>query len=260
MIEFPPLLNPGDKIGLIPPASKIAVTYISNAKVLLESWGLDVVLSSNCNRSFHEFAGTDSERLQALQEFLDNKEIKSIFCARGGYGTSRIIDQLELNKFKKSIKWIIGFSDITILLNKLFLNQISSIHGPMPINFSETGASESLKILRQFLFDGSYPEITFNTRSENIPGYAEGPLVGGNLSMLIHSIGTSTHINTEGKILVIEDIDERLYRIDRMVIHLQRAGVFDGLKGLIVGHFSRIDDTRTFGYSLHEIILKHTQK
>jgi len=258
MIRLPPFLKDSDKVGIIPPASKIATSHIVKARKLLESWGLEVILSSNFNSSHFQFAGTDSERLVALQTFLDDKEIKAIFCARGGYGTSRIIDQLDLSQLKKSLKWVIGFSDITILLNKLFLNHISCIHGPMPLNFFEKDSLESLDILRCFLFEGSYPEITFKTRSSNKPGYAEGPVVGGNLSLLTNSIGTVTNIDTHGKVLFIEDVDEKLYRIDRMIVQLKRAGILEGLRGLIVGHFARIDDRKKFGYSLQEIILGHT--
>jgi muramoyltetrapeptide carboxypeptidase len=191
---------------------------------------------------------------------MDDKELKGIFCARGGYGTSRIIDRLDLTEFKKSLKWVIGFSDITVLLNKLFLNHIGSIHGPMPLNFFEEKAKESLQILKQFLFEGLYPEIRFESITANKPGLAEGQVIGGNLSMLINSIGTPTNVNTEGKILFIEDINERLYRIDRMIVHLKRAGIFEGLKGLMVGHFSKIEKQKDFGYSIHEIFLSHTEQ
>jgi len=260
MVNFPPLLKPSDKIGIIPPASKISTSYIYNAKNLLESWGLDVVLSSNYKSEHFTFAGTDRERREALQEMLDNEGIRCIFCARGGYGTSRIIDELDFTKFMRKPKWIIGFSDITILLSKLYLNQIGSIHGPMPLNFTEKHAEESLHILHQFLFKGVYSEIKFGTASANKPGYAEGEIIGGNLSMLIHSFGTSTHLNTKNKILFIEDIDERPYRIDRMIVHLKRSGIFEDLRGLIVGHFSKIDNHTDFGYAIHEIILSHTEK
>jgi muramoyltetrapeptide carboxypeptidase len=260
MIKFPPLLKPSDKVGIIPPASKISLSNINSAKALLESWGLDVALSSNYNSEYYIFAGTDNERRQALQEMLDDREIKCIFCARGGYGTSRIIDQLDFAPLKKNPKWIIGFSDITILLNKLFLNQIGSIHGPMPLNFRENDAEASIRILKRFLFEGTYPVIEFESVSKNKPGFAEGCIVGGNLTMLINSIGTSTHVNTKDKILFIEDIDEKLYKIDRMIVHLKRAGIFEDIKGLIVGHFSKIDNQKDFGYSISQIILSHTEK
>jgi muramoyltetrapeptide carboxypeptidase len=260
MIKFPPFLNSTDKIGIVPPASKISLSYIHSAKSLLESWGVEVVLSSNYDRMHFEFAGTDTERLQALQQMLDDKKIKCIFCARGGYGTSRIIDMLDLTLFKKNPKWIIGFSDITVLLNKLFIDHIGSIHGPMPLNFVESGATDSLQILRRFLFEGTYPEIHFKSPGTNKPGFAEGQILGGNLTMLTNSIGTSTHVNLKDKILFIEDIDERIYRIDRMIIHLKRSGMLKDLKGLVIGHFTKIDDPTNFGYSINEIILSHTEE
>jgi muramoyltetrapeptide carboxypeptidase len=259
MIEFPPFLNPFDKVGIVPPASRISISNLSHARKVLESWGLEVILSSNCERNYFEFAGKDDERLQALQQFLDHREIKCIFCARGGYGMSRIIDQIDLNYFKKSPKWVIGFSDITILLNKLYLNKIGSIHGPMPLNFSEDNANGSLQILKNFLFEGVYPDISFKTIFKNKPGSAEGQLIGGNLTMLTNSIGTPTDINSTGKILFIEEVDERLYRIDRMIIQLKRTGKFDGLKGMIIGQFTKVDNQKAFGYSLNEIVLKHTE-
>jgi len=259
MIEFPPFLKPSDKVGIIPPASRIPISYINHAIKVLESWELEVILSSNYADNYFEFAGKDEERLQGLQEFFDHSEIKCIFCARGGYGTSRIIDQLDLNHFKKSLKWVIGFSDITILLNKLYLNKIGSIHGPMPLNFSEDNSNDSLQILKDFLFEGIYPKISFETKNKNKSGYAEGQLIGGNLSMLTNSIGTPTDINSAGKVLFIEEVDERLYRIDRMIIQLKRSGILDGLKGMIVGQFTKVDTRKAFGYSLNEIILNHTE-
>jgi len=260
MTHSPPLLHVSDKVGIIPPASKITSDKILNAKKLLESWGLEVVLSSNHNSSYFDFAGPDPERLKALQAFLDDREIRAVFCARGGYGTSRIIDKLNLAQFSKFPKWVIGFSDITILLNRLFLNHFSSIHGPMPMNFFEDHARESLKLLKQILFEGNYPEIEFNTLSFNRPGHAEGPVVGGNLTILIHCIGTATQLDTNGKILFMEDVDEKLYKIDRMILHLKRAGMFKNLKGLIIGHFTRINDQGKPEYSLTDIILEHTEE
>jgi muramoyltetrapeptide carboxypeptidase len=260
MFQFPPFLKPSDLTGIIPPASKIPKIFINQAKTIIESWGLKVILSKNWDKDHFGFAGTDKERLQAFQELLDNKEIKCIFCARGGYGTSRIIDQLDLNGFISSPKWIIGYSDITVLLNKLLIHQYSGIHGPMPINFIEDNSEESLQILKKFLFYGTYPELRIPTNKQNRPGFASGELVGGNLTMLTNSIGTSTQLNTDGMILFIEDIDERMYRVDRMLVHMKRAGMFKKLKGLVVGHFTDITERKEFGYSIEELILSHTEK
>lgn len=259
MILFPTLLNTSDKVGIIPPASNIPASYLKQAAEMLNSWGLEVVFSSNFRSKYYSFAGPDSDRLQALQTFLDDSAMKAIFCARGGYGTSRIVDQINLSKFKRNPKWVIGFSDITILLNRLLAENIGCIHGPMPINFNEKDASVSLKFLKDFLFYGTYPKISFRSEQMNKTGSARGQLVGGNLTMLTNSIGTGTQVSTNGKILFIEDVDERLYRIDRMILHLKRAGVFEGLTGLMVGHFTKIDDRKKFGFSLNEIILSHTE-
>jgi muramoyltetrapeptide carboxypeptidase len=260
MIKFPPFLKPSDLTGIVPPASRISNKFIEQAKALIQSWGLEVLLSSNWDNSYYGFAGTDDERRHALQDLLDNEEVRCIFCARGGYGTSRIIDQLDFSKFFVSPKWIIGFSDITLLLNKLIIHQYGSIHGPMPINFNEDNSEESIQILKNFLFSGTYPEISCSKNPHNREGYASGQVVGGNLTMLTNSIGTSTQLNTDGKILFIEEIDERMYRIDRMIVHLKRAGMFDKLKGLIIGHFTDITEMDDFGYSLEDLILSHTSK
>jgi muramoyltetrapeptide carboxypeptidase len=260
MIKFPPFLQPADLTGIIPPASRISNKFIEQSRMLIQSWGLEVLLSSNWDKNHYGFAGTDDERLHALQDLMDNEEVKCIFCARGGYGTSRIIDQLDLSKFSASPKWIIGFSDITVLLNKLFIHQYGGIHGPMPINFHEDNSEESIQILKNFLFSGTYPEISYSKKHHNREGYASGQIVGGNLTMLVNSIGTSTQLNTDGKILFLEDIDERMYRIDRMIVHLKRAGMFDKLKGLIIGHFTDITEKGDFGTSLEDLILSHTSK
>ena len=258
MIKFPPFLRPSDLTGIVPPASRISNKIIEQAKALIQSWGLEVLLSTNWDKTHYNFSGTDNERRQALQDLLDNEEVRCIFCARGGYGTSRIIDQLDLSKFSVSPKWIIGYSDITVLLNKLIVHQYGGIHGPMPINFHEDNSEESIQILKNFLFSGTYPEISCFKNRYNREGYASGEIVGGNLTMLANSIGTSTQLNTDGKILFLEDIDERMYRIDRMIVHLKRAGTFDKLKGLIIGHFTKITEKEDFGYSLEDLILSHT--
>jgi len=260
MTQFPPFLKPSDLTGIIPPASRIPNKYIEQAKILLESWGLEVILSTNWDKNHFGFAGTDEERLRAFQDLVDNKEVKCIFCARGGYGTSRIIDQLDLDGFSSSPKWVIGFSDITVLLNKLLIYQYGGIHGPMPINFHEDNSKRSLQILKNFLFYGTYPKISCASNPRNRQGFASGEIVGGNLTMLTNSIGTSTQLNTDGKILFIEDIDERMYRIDRMLVHLNRAGRFKELKGLIVGHFTNITEKKEFGYSIEDMILSHTKE
>lgn len=260
MIISPPFLQPGDIAGIVAPAYKIDPAYLIEAKKLLSSWGLKVQLASNLNSRFSQFSGDDKERLNALQEVLDNPDVKCIFCARGGYGTSRIIDRINLAAFKQNPKWLIGFSDITILLSRIFLENIAVIHGPMPLNFNEKNSARSMAILKGFLFDGIYPEIRFKSNSPNKTGTTKGLLVGGNLSMLIHSIGTSTEVNMEEKILFIEDTDEKLYKIDRMIIHLKRAGVLDRLKGLIIGHFSGTENSDIFGQNLNEIILTNTEK
>jgi muramoyltetrapeptide carboxypeptidase len=260
MIKFPPFLKPSDLTGIVPPASRIPSKFVEKARILIQSWGLEVFLSTNWDKNHYGFAGTDDERRRALQDLLENEEVKCIFCARGGYGTTRIIDQIDLSRFSASPKWIIGFSDITVLLNKLIIHQYGGIHGPMPINFHEDNSEESIQILKNFLFSGAYPEIHFSNNFHNREGYASGEIVGGNLTMLTNSIGTPTQLNTDDRILFIEDIDERMYRIDRMLVHMNRAGMFKKLKGLIIGHFTNIKEEKDFGYSLEDLILSHTSQ
>jgi len=254
----PPHLKQGDLIGMVCPAGTLPAGKIKDCVKTLEAWGYQVQVGRTVGAQFHSFAGTDAQRTKDLQKMLDNPKIKAIICGRGGYGVTRIIDQLDFTAFLKHPKWVIGFSDITILHAALQKQKVMSIHGPMSAAFSkgEEGAifTQSIKSL----LEGKAVEYIAPAHSFNKYGKAHGRLVGGNLCLIAHMIGSSIAFNTKGKILFLEDIGEYHYNLDRMVIQMKRAGVFENLAGLIVGGFSDMrDDPKVFGATAYEIIKSH---
>ena len=257
-MKYPKKLEKGDQVAIVCPASslfeKIDLEYI---KTVLESWGLEVLLGDTTHATHHNFAGNDFERKMDLQKYLDNPDVKAIFAARGGYGCVRIIDQLDFSTFNKNPKWIIGFSDITVLHSHIHATSgIPTLHGQMPVCF-ETGSSESLESLKNALF-GHPVRISYTSQAVlSRPGKAEGILVGGNLSLLHSLLGSDSDYNYDGKILFIEDVGEKYYNIDRMLWTLKRAKKFEKLNGLIVGGFTEMIDTDpSFGASTEEIIYR----
>jgi muramoyltetrapeptide carboxypeptidase len=254
----PPYLQQGDTIGIVPPAKSVKNDYIEKSIGIIRRWGFNVKLSGNINQSYHQFAGNDNQRQNALQEFLDDNNIKAVLCARGGYGTTRILDQLSFQKFITSPKWVIGYSDITAILLKINRMETECIHGPMPISMDPVNDADSLEYLRGLITGEINPSYRFSPSPLNSSGTAEGEIIGGNITMLCSSIGTESDFNTDGKILFIEEIDEYLYRIDRMMVQLRRAGKLQGLSGLVVGHMTNIkDNDDPFGKSAYEIIIEH---
>lgn len=249
----PPYLKRGDKVAITCPAKKLP-SPMADAVKLLESWGLEVVLGETVTASFHQFAGDDDLRARDLQHFIDDDNIKAIFAARGGYGTVRMIDKVDFSRLSSNPKWVIGFSDITILHTHLFSNfNLQSVHGQMPVNIPDASA-HSLQTLRMALF-GEKLEYHFNSHDLNRHGEAEGTLIGGNLSLLVAASGSVSDLDYTGKILFIEDVGEYLYSIDRMIRMLDRAGKLRNLKGLVVGGFSEIKDNDIpFGQTVAEII------
>ncbi|QCR23539.1 LD-carboxypeptidase [Pontibacter sp. SGAir0037] len=253
-------LRQGDKIAIISTARKIALPELEAAVQTFEQWGLEVVLGKTIGASYNQFAGDDALRLEDLQQMLDNPAIKGIVCARGGYGTSRIIDQVDFSSFVSNPKWIVGFSDVTTLHSHVHNLGIESIHAIMPVLFSREGSEAAKESLRQLLF-GEAIAYTAPPHAFNRTGKAKGKIVGGNLSMLHTLAATRSDISTQGKILFIEDLDEYLYHIDRMLVHLDRAGKLAGLAGLIVGHMSDMrDNAIPFGKDAYEIIAEHAGK
>ena len=254
---LPLFLKQNDKVCLLATARKVSKMELENSVEILTSWGLNVLLGSNIFAVENQFAGSDQLRLFDLQTAMNDPEIKAIFCARGGYGTPRIIDSLDWREFKKHPKWIVGFSDVTVLLNAAQNEMVCSIHAPMLLFFDKPEYQFSITALKQTLF-GEMVTISSNPNRLNRKGIAKGILVGGNLSLIVNSIGTPTAFESEGKILFLEEIDEYLYHIDRMILHLKRAGIFSKLAGLVIGHFSDMkDNTIPFGETAYQIIARN---
>jgi len=249
----PPDLKKGDKIGIIAPARKVSKEEMQFAVDTFQKWGLKVVFGKNLFGSENQYSGSDEQRAKDFQEMLDDSSIRAVISARGGYGTLRIIDKLDFKKFQEKPKWIIGYSDITVLHSHIHQNfEIETLHATMPINFSKD--EESVETLREVLF-GEKKSYSFNAHALNRSGKVDGILVGGNLSLLYALKGSKSGISTSGKILFIEDLDEYLYHIDRMMVSLKRAGKLSHLAGLIVGGMSDMkDNTIPFGKTTEEII------
>lgn len=249
----PPYLKKGDLVAITCPAKKLPKP-MDDAVALLQSWGLRVVLGDTVTASYHQFAGDDALRAHDMQRFINDNEVKAIFAARGGYGTIRIIDDIDFGPLKTNPKWIIGFSDITVIHSHLLHNfDIESIHGQMPINIPDASAL-SLQSLKQALF-GEELSYRFDTDAINKPGQAVAPVIGGNLMMLISLSGSASDLNFDNKILFIEDVGEYYYSVDRMIHCLKRAGKLEKLAGLVVGGFTDLKDNDVpFGFSINEII------
>ncbi|MGQ0828015.1 MAG: S66 peptidase family protein [Bacteroidota bacterium] len=248
----PAYLKKGDKIGIVATARKVSKQEMQPAIDIFKSWGLQVVLGKNLFKSDNQFSGTDEQRAADLQAMLDDTSIKAIISARGGYGTIRIIDKIDFNKFKKNPKWIIGYSDITVLHSHIHNMGIETIHATMPINFTKN--KEATETLRKALFG---EKLVYDIKSHplNRKGEAKAELVGGNLSLLYALTGSISDSDTKGKFLFIEDLDEYLYHIDRMMQNLKRSGKLKHLKGLIVGGMTDMKDNAVpFGKTPEEII------
>lgn len=243
-----PKLKTGDAVAIVSTARKISKAEIQPAIDLLESWGLKTVIGETIGAEENQFAGNDSFRVSDLQQMLDNPNIKAIWCARGGYGTVRIIDNLDFTSFKKYPKWIVGYSDVTVLHSHLHNMGFESLYAPMPIDI-EKQSDEAIRCLKKSLFGEAYT-IQYDLRGSLArPGMAAGELVGGNLSILYSLCGSASAIDTKGKVLFIEDLDEYLYHIDRMMQNLKRNGYFNQLAGLIVGGIDDMrDNTKAFGF------------
>ncbi len=257
MIKQPSSLKPGDTIGIVCPAGYMPVEKIQASVQALNEWGYKVKIGPTVGgRGLNYFSGTDEERANDLQQMLDDKSIKAILFGRGGYGTGRIIDQLNFKKFKKDPKWIIGYSDITVLHSHLYSNfKISSLHAPMSGAFNDGGdKNEFIASLRSAL-EGKIANYKTSSHPFNRTGEAIGELLGGNLSLLAHLCGTNSDIKTNGRILFLEDIGEYVYNVDRMMYQLKRNGKLSKLAGLIIGGFTDIKDTeRPFGQTAFEVI------
>jgi muramoyltetrapeptide carboxypeptidase len=257
---MPPPLKQGDKIVIVAPARKIHQADVASAVDVLSTWGLQVELSKNLFSSKHSyFAASDEERISDFQDAIDDNSEKAIICARGGYGSTRILDQLNFTSLQNNPKWIIGFSDITAIHLKMFQLGLVSIHATMPILFARPESLPSVESLKRLLFTGECT-IEAAPAKGNRMGVGKGIVIGGNLSLIADSLGTASEPDTNDAILIIEEIDEYLYKIDRQITQLKRAGKLKNLKGLIVGHMTDIKDSELpFGESIEQIILSATK-
>lgn len=252
-MNIPEKLQKNDKVAIIATARKVKKEDLQPAINLLESWNLVPVIGSSIGLENNQFAGSDKERAADLQQQLDNPEIKAIWCAKGGYGTVRILDLLDFSKFKKNPKWLIGYSDVTALHSHLNTLRIATLHGPIALDI-EKKPQKTRDILRKALFQEDL-NYQFKSDSLNRNGTAKGELVGGNLSVLYSLMGSKTDLDLNGKILFLEDLDEYLYHIDRMLQNLKRNGWFKQLNGLIIGGMSDMNDNNIpFGKTAKEII------
>ncbi len=254
----PPPLKKGDTVMIVAPAGVMKDTIgVYKAIELLHKWGLHYKLGKHLFAKHYQFAGTDTERLSDFQAALDDPSVKAIWCARGGYGTIKILDDVDFTNFIKNPKWIIGFSDITAFHTKLNNLGITTIHGIMPLTYKPNKKEQkrAIKSLQKAFF-GKRLKYKVAESKYNREGKAEGVVVGGNLSLVYSMLGSDTQLNTDEKILYLEEVGEALYHIDRMMISLKRAGTFDNCKGLIIGGFSDLkSEANDFGMTYEEIIL-----
>ena len=288
MAILPKFLQKDDTVALVCTARKIDFHLVENARKHLESWGFQVIVGESATASFHQYSGDDELRTRDFQAQLDNPNVKAIVCLRGGFGTARIIDKLDFSEFVKHPKWITGYSDVTVIQNHILKNyNIASLHAEMPLKFPAfckgipayagmTSRNESLNALKNALFgifeslEGQalrHCEGGTTEAIHNVPGLLRltarndgttAELVGGNLAILCSLLGSSSEIDTAGKILFLEDVGEWLYAIDRMMTTLKRAGKLEKLAGLAVGQFTNLKDDKTsFGKSAYEIIAEH---
>lgn len=255
----PPYLKAGDTVAIVAPSGilKNKNEAINQTRELLKSWGLHTVVGKNVFKQANHFAGTDEERCEDFQSALDDPTISAILCARGGYGTVRILDKLDYTKFRNHPKWLIGYSDITALHNQFHNEGFESLHAMMCTSLQEDlePIKETISTFKNALF-GKPISYTLEGSEYNKSGKSSGILVGGNLTLLHTMLGSETSIDTSSKILFIEEIGEYKYHIDRMLQSLKRAGYFDNCKGVIVGDFSNMrKNTTLWGSSVEQLIL-----
>jgi len=255
MAKIPSYLKQGDTIGIVAPAGYMPFEKMETCVNTLQDWGYTVKLGDTTHsNSSNYFSGTDDERLADIQQMLDDRNVKAILFARGGYGVSRIIDRINFKRFKRSPKWLIGYSDITVLHSHVFSRYgIATMHAPMAAAFND-GENEYILSLKNAI-SGAKADYHSAAHEFNRSGEVTGRLVGGNLTLLAHAVGTPSDLNTKRKILFIEDIGEYLYNIDRMFLQLKRSGKLNKIAALVVGGFSDNKDTeRPYGKTVEEII------
>lgn len=251
----PTFLQNGDTIAIVSTARKISEEEIQPALQLLEKWGLKAILGKTIGAEENQFAGSDDLRATDFQKMLDDPKIKAIWCARGGYGTVKIIDKLDFSGFKKNPKWIIGYSDVTVLHSHIHNLGIETLHAQMCLEI-ENKTLETAESIRKVLFGENYNIEVERTDSFAPLGILKGELIGGNLSVLYSLCGSASEMNTNDKILFIEDIDEMLYHVDRMMMNLKRSGYLKNLKALVIGGMTEMKDNKVnFGKTAEETII-----
>ena len=250
----PHFLDIGDTIGIVSTARKITSIEVQPLIDLIEAWGLKYILGATINAEHNQYAGDDTTRTTDFQEMLDNPKVKAIWCGRGGYGTVRIIDHLNFSGFIKNPKWIIGYSDVTVLHSHIHSFGIETLHANMAIDI-DTKTEETRRSIKTVLF-GKGHKIVLSAKNElNRNGVANGELVGGNLSILYSLVGSPSELTTRGKILFLEDLDEMYYHIDRMMQGLKRSGALENIIGLVVGGMNDMrDNVIPFGKTVQEVI------
>ena len=252
-------LKKGDKVAILSTARKVSIDEIKFAITIFESWGLVVELAENLFEEDNQFAGTVLQRTQDLQNMINRRDIKAIFFARGGYGTVQIIDNVNFSQLSKFPKWIVGYSDITVVHSHLNKLGLITLHATMPINFA-SNKKTALDSLYNVLFNNKN-KIQFKPHYLNKLGIVKGKVVGGNLSIIYSLIGSKSETDTLNKILFLEDIDEYLYHIDRMMINLDRNNILSNIKALVVGSMTSMNDNEvSFGKSANEIIHSYASK
>lgn len=253
MTKTPPYLKKGDLVGIVCPAWKVD-DGLDDAVALLRSWGLEVALGKTVHSSYRQYAGSDELRAQDFQDMLDNDKVRAIFAARGGYGCVRMIDRVNFSRFAENPKWIVGFSDVTVIHSHVHqLTGVATLHGQMPITIPDA-TKASLNSLRDTLF-GKKPAYKYQSIAKGNSGEGYGEVIGGNLALLVNILGSVSDMNYHGKILFIEDVGEYYYAIDRMLWTLKRAGKLANLSGLLIGGFTSLKDNKVpFGLSIEDLV------
>lgn len=257
-MTLPHHLHLNDYIAIVCPSGYIDAEKIYKTKALLESWGYNVLLGKTCGTSDNYFSAVDQTRLEDLQWALDEPNVKAVIMGRGGYGLNRIIENIDFSKFIANPKWLIGFSDITVLHNHSLHHGVATIHGPM-CGAIHAGTENDMHIQSlKYMLMGHYHPLFIEPNADNQLGSTTGTLVGGNLCMLAQMAGSPQQLNSDGRLLLIEDIGEHYYKVDRMLYTLKQSGQLQGVKGVVVGNFTDMEDTtRPFGQTLQEIIKAH---
>lgn len=248
---IPPYLQKGDKVAIVSPSSKIDKSFLKGARKCLESWGLKVVMGKHAGSSSGKYAGTVRQRLNDLQEAMDNPAIKAILCSRGGYGAVHLLDKLDFTTFRQHPKWVLGFSDITALHNLIQIQGCASLHSPMARHLSVEPEDDPCKLYLRNILQGDLPEYSCKRHKLNQLGVARGILRGGNMAVAYGLRSTPYDIPAEGTILFLEDVGERPHAIERMMYNLKLSGVLEKISGLIIGQFTEFEEDRSLGKELY---------